>query len=184
VKVFAGKGLSQWDTGWDKLTAVSDLATSSPPATCEICLMSHRDTWVRLELTRACVSDEFADVTATAFHGATVRPRNRLPRALRTLAPYLLSGRFPLSAAARANHSRQGNFSSTTATSEATNPRKATSSFRRGNRAQRGRQPVVAFIGYGTTRRYPMTEHVVALTGYVTSTRANATPGSQPWSRR
>lgn len=50
--------------------------------------MSQRDKWVRLELTRACVSDQFADVTAAAFTAQRSNPANGLPRGLRPLATY------------------------------------------------------------------------------------------------
>lgn len=127
MNVFAGKCLSQRDIGRDKQKTVSDLATSAPTATSANRPTSQRDTMGRLEPSRACVSDEFADVTAAAFTARPSSPENRLPRALRALAPYLLPGCYPLSAARRANHPRQATFPSTTTANRPDQSQKATS---------------------------------------------------------
>ena len=64
--------------------AVFNLATRAQAVTCADCSMSQRDIRVRLEPSRACVSDEFADVTPAAFmtrHSSleqTTQPAGRL----------------------------------------------------------------------------------------------------------
>lgn len=67
MNVFAGKCLSQWDTGWDRVGGNVRPCANAPHLNCADRSLSHWDTWVRLGIVGACVSDEFADVTPTEF---------------------------------------------------------------------------------------------------------------------
>src|SRR6185312_4364389 len=59
--------------------SMSEYVTSPPHVTCGDNPMSHWDTWVRLELTPACVSAEFADVTGSRVSSARVASKTDHP---------------------------------------------------------------------------------------------------------
>ncbi len=152
-EVFAGECLSQWDGCWDKVLVISDLATSVPPLTCADRPMSHRDTMGTSRTYAGLCQRPVCRRNSCRARSATVQSQKQA--AAGASPPCLLSAFWSLSHVCRtlaSNPERHAPFVHD-ASSRKQPPTWSDQTHLRGNRAKRGRQPVVAFLGHGTIAR-------------------------------
>lgn len=153
-EVFAGKWLSHWDGCWDKVSVISDLATSAPPMTCADRPMSHRDTMGTSRTYAGLCQRSVCRRNSCRVHDATVQSRKRA--AAGAPPPCHVSAFWSHPDVCRRS-SAPANSGSHPLVGDASSRKQAPTwsdqTDLRGNRAKRGRQPVVAFLGHGTNAR-------------------------------
>lgn len=152
--MFARKGLSQWDSCWDKVLVISDLATTPPPVSCADRSMSHRDTMGTSGTYAGLCRRSVCRRNPAGFASRQCSPKNQA--AAGASPPCHVSDLWLLSDVCRnslTTNSERRPFVGD-ASSRRQPPTWSDQKALRGNRAKRGRQPVVvALIGDGTNAR-------------------------------
>ena len=166
--MFAGQGLSQWDSCWDKVSVNSDLATSSAPVTCADGAMSHRDTMGTLLTHHALRQRSLCDGPAARFAAGPFCPgnnpiRNGLPPSQARLPRICFLAAFRcLLQLARTNQSRSQLFVRDVRAAARNRPSQANSRIYVATERSEGGSPVVPFIGYGTNARASVGTRAIA----------------------